>query len=582
MITTPAWIRSPQNLIHLATTLLLLSAFAVVLINLWVTFKLYLPVYFMDDWNHYSNYIEAGLGEHLISTRLGHSMVLPKLLYVFQAEFMAGTGPALIALGIALNALAAALLSLMLWQRSIQAPAWQRMLGAVIIFTAIFWMVRYSDYLRDLTIHNHLVVAFTVLACFVLVRYLDTLETKRSCLTNRWWLIMTAACIAASISFGTGMATWPALIFIMLLHRAPLNHLAWFTGIGIIVVGTIQFLLPESNVDHDMRLDPRIVTFIPEFLGNIWPLALIPSHIEADNLARFIAMAFGITGVILLLFATWRHFRTKQPDTGLAMPLALAWFALAISAMVFLGRSSETVAADHARLATWQVLFWVALGWLGLYQLMRAQLRPWLARGSLLIACAGFIGISGFTTFHLLPDRASLHDRVQSAGLILATAPRMHGRAAFTLHVFKPDLVLETLPHLEKHQRNIYAHAWHTELGKRFSSIYNVSTTEACSGNRQMRTRPADGKVAIYEGQARHTGNHVITRLVFVYEDTVVGVGIPAYHAGWPDILARYPRSWTGVVNMDYASSTSTSPHEATAYGVLADGVTACRVTLPW
>jgi hypothetical protein len=367
---------------------------AVALVYLWsslatiANFAFRYPAF--DQFRLYPIYLGLPFPENAIQIENGHRPILPALVRLAEIRWFAADQWLQIAIGLACALLA---LTLLIWtlSRDRGLKALQVSAGTLMAVLAIFWLGN----ARILMHGNELVHAYIVvllLICMVLA-----IHAARTAHTNLWMGAAALCAFAATFTFGSGMACFPALFVGAFLVRTPPRALALPAVLFAGALATYVFALPGNDgIRHVISVDPAAnISALLSFLASPWmnawlgmadpPLISSIQHSALHSAigyfvvetARAIAkplgsqwlmrecLVVGALGVLIwsgTLLHAWRQGRELSRVRLLA--IALMSFGIGVAAMVSATRM-ESFLAHPTGILTDRYLPWSCLFWLG-------------------------------------------------------------------------------------------------------------------------------------------------------------------------------------------------------------------------
>ncbi len=340
---------------------------------------------YADQWGFYRLLIEEPFGRYLFMAENGHREVLPKLARMAELRWLDADQSlqigfavvfALATLGVLVHATARARL----------APA-ARLAVLAIGVLGVFWTgnQRALAHPND-AIHAYLVTFFAFAGFVLVLRASGRDETRRA--------ILAASCgLAATFSFGSGIAALPAMLFVLALRRAP--WAAWWPLLAGLAIAFALYLTGAAEATTTtLRFDPLAQLAIglhwlaAPLVYVFWPLldpAIAaqlpagPTRAVATAVAEAWAGMFGpidasrspqivvgATGLAWFLAACLRAWREREGDAPIArLALGITGFAACVGAIVALSRATYFVLLPDQiqapRYLVWSSLFWAGL-----------------------------------------------------------------------------------------------------------------------------------------------------------------------------------------------------------------------------
>lgn len=350
------------------------------------------PYPMLDQFRLYRFYLGLPFPENAVQLENGHRPLLPALVRLAEIEWFSADQVLQIVVGAA-AALAALGLIVATIARERNLPLLTRTAACALAALAIFWLGN----ARMLMHGNELVhTYFVVLSCGLALACIAAARHGRPA---RWTTLAGVCCLAATFSFGTGMASFGAVLGLGLILRLRARDLAIPGAMLLFALAVYLLGLPgNSDVRGTLLLDPAgnlaalarwlSAPWMRAWLGHADPSiepwlqsSLLGSGAVGRTLvatARWIAAPFGtdpamplgatvgglgIAGLLAALVHAWRHPQRLGAMRVLALGFAL--FGLGAAVIVCFARVSlfkiapEQVFAD--RYLPWSCLFWLGL-----------------------------------------------------------------------------------------------------------------------------------------------------------------------------------------------------------------------------
>lgn len=372
------------------------SAFAALLVVCFGVFAmLQAPlVPYADAWRFLAHFLSEPFPGNVLGADNGHLELFPDLVRVAELEWFAANQCLQTAVGMGL-ALASWLVAVQALRGDAREPARFWAVGLVLAL-GLFWLGNF----RALMHANETVHAYAVtLGLFAGI----ALATRG----GAWASVAAALCaVFASLSFGSGLAVFPALMLVLALRRAPwrewLPMAVALVGVVLLMLslrdGTTRTLIAIDGVARAEALlrwlggpalyaswplwDPEIAARVPTALLREATQPLAVAYEQAAGpvlLARWPHLAWGLIGAGVF---AWSLLRSWRKGGGLALiGTATAAFALCVGALIVLVRASYFEQHPDQLLAP-RYLVWTSLFWMGLGLVLLDALKP--TRGALL------------------------------------------------------------------------------------------------------------------------------------------------------------------------------------------------------
>jgi len=276
-----------------------------------------------------------------------HAMYLPNLLYLANARLTAFNLYALLYLGLAFAAVRIPLLWFALTRRT-DSPLPRALLWPLLAALACS-EAQISIFEHGLTtLGQNVTTTLLVIGAWCLVRW-----------PGRWLALwpMLAAGIAASLTFGSGLALWPAFLLGMWLlgFRSVRHYVTWAAGAAIAALPYGYFLVLHyvpGSANAAVKSPTRLLVTPPTILG--LPLSLGYSR----PLAGIIGL--GSIGLALLALALlWRVRHTAAPRRAAPALMLLAYGGI-VALQIGLFRGATAAWYTYVGMAFWSGLIGLA------------------------------------------------------------------------------------------------------------------------------------------------------------------------------------------------------------------------------
>lgn len=302
-----------------------------------------------------------------------HLILLPKLIYLLNTALTGGSN---VALGVFAWLASAATVALLL----VAQRPWLR--GRRSITILVFWLL--MIYLFPLQAIHHYAVGMSgtawVTANLLAVGAILAMTTDR-------WVVSGTLAVLATLTYGTGMAVWPALVVIVVMRR----RWSWRDAV-LLVLGALVVALAIATAGAGHPYEPKSP------LGGAVPLAnalvgaqaaVVPAgSLFTDRVPAAIVVGFVLTAAYVALAVV--SFRRRCAGTVVSW-VAIGAFAMSAFAMFSLSRGAlESMELfSHSRYMGMSGLFVLSVSMLLLMLFPGRRLVAWvigLAAASTLIA----------------------------------------------------------------------------------------------------------------------------------------------------------------------------------------------------
>ncbi|MEO5559746.1 MAG: hypothetical protein ABIO49_08025 [Dokdonella sp.] len=381
----------------------LVAALAYVAFAIVATIVVSPRVPFADAWRHYERLLTLPFPGSVFSADNGHPEVFANLVRYASLHWLGGSEGVQIAIGLLLALATLGVLLQVVW-RTREVPLEGRAAAAFVLTLGVFWLGNARGLLHD----NESLQIYSVLLCLAVALSLLLGAGRQAPASLMRVAAATALCFVASFNFGSGIASFGALLALLFVQRAPLSRF-YVVVVGLVLAAVCYRLLDGSNgrlllqpwTQADIALRwlaaPLIYLFWP-FVDPAVTATLPYPLIHAGFIARLWTAVFGnvylnvilqaVAGAALtitIVFATLQARRRHESTNDVVrLGLALAWFALGVAVLVALVRTSYFIALPSQVYAP-RYLPWSSLAWAGLLLALVAQ-RP--ARARLIVVAA--------------------------------------------------------------------------------------------------------------------------------------------------------------------------------------------------
>jgi len=332
---------------------------------------------YADTWRFLTAFLETPFPDNVLGADNGHREVLPNAIRVAELHWLDANQWLQVLLGIYMAVLACA----GIWRASKGTDKNLQAATAATIAVGIFWLGNSRK-----TAHgSESIHLFLVMLCLIHgVRLLLSDHVRRGWYAGGLGLV-------ASLSFGSGAASFAAFLVVLWLRREPLLRYAQVMSMA--AVGALFVMLGNDGAIGSKNLE--LVAHIDQVMRWLgapfaWVLspALDPAHAERLPLAplravfepiatfaqdtfgparmnRWPGALFGAAGTIWLALATYRARSNGDTNRIRLFALGLAWFGFAVGLLVVLARCGFFLRKPDQIIAQrylpWSMLMWTGL-----------------------------------------------------------------------------------------------------------------------------------------------------------------------------------------------------------------------------
>jgi hypothetical protein len=457
-----------------------------------------------DQWRMYQSMLTLPFPSNVIELENGHRPIIPNLVRLAEVQWFAANQSLQIIIGIACAIMSLIVLTVVIWRdRALNFST--HAAGSLICVLGIFWLANS----RMLMHGNEALQAQLVLLAVIFA----ALCVYRSRLSGSigWLTAASLCCAVATFCFGSGVASFPAVIALGILLRIPLRRLAIPALVLVICLFIYLYALPgDDGVRQMLVLRPWESTKTSMlWLSSPWPTAwlgladppLYPDVAESlrDNVLvtsanaivsithlawRTLSLIIGFVGVALFALRMSRMLTGRQEISLLqSLAIMLSLFALATAVVIGVGRT-DFFASNPDQVFADRYLMWPCLFWCGLALLLLVDIRKLRSRW---VTYTGAVFLLSAPVMMLLMQ---IHDAGWSA-VVYQDAQR--GAAASRSGVIDLDVVNGNADDLKQFQQTealfrerdlaMFADpAWHS-LGKRWTGSLDVDNDVTVTAN---------------------------------------------------------------------------------------------------
>lgn len=344
-----------------------------------------------DQYRLYPNYLGLPFPQNAIQLENGHRPILPILVRLAEIRWFDANQLLQIATGIGAALLACGLVILALVrERSI--PALARAAACLFVVVAVFWLGNARMLMHGNELDH---VYFVLLATVGALLAVDAAKRRHAA---AWTFVAALCCLAATFSFGAGIASFVATIVLGLVLRLRKRDLAILgAALAVAAIAYLSGLPGTGGVRGSLLLDPAAnLSVLARWLAAPWMRAWLgqgdpptepwlqssmlstqfdtllvvtarwisaPFGANAPNIIAAIIGSAGLVAYLIMLAHCWRS--ATRPATPRVLALGLSTFAFCAAAIVCIARlhyfqsSPMQIYAD--RYLPWSCLFWLGL-----------------------------------------------------------------------------------------------------------------------------------------------------------------------------------------------------------------------------
>lgn len=473
---------------------------------------------YADQWRFYENLLSRTFPWNILAPDNGHHEILPNWINLADIYWVQGEQGLVI--GVAIFCVAASF-AIVAWSVGRTLRPGTQQLAVVLVFAlGVFWLgnERILTHARE-AIHAYMVTLFAFIAITL------TGHESREGEGRRLAVASTFAMLAA-FSFGSGIATFPAMFYLLGLRRArtrswllvcaflALTLIAYTWGRSDATTSTVRFEpIAQAQLFLHWLAAPFVYLFWPFLDGDI--AARLPSAGLREGAgwvagtwttlfgnirdSRTPQIVVGLIGIGAFLLVSWRAFRCADSSArAQRLALGIATFGLTVGGVVALSRLDYFNEFPGQIQAT-RYLVWSSLFWSGLLAAALLQMRS--ARRA---ACVALLVALIVAPSQLWMDQLSISMRRAAEQVALGAAVGVIDRAEPSGETI-PEEMLAALPLLAK--RGITMYAW-PETRLLGSAPDRLQTHPVAVGNLQLteidNRFDAPGMLVLFDAEPEH------------------------------------------------------------------------------
>ncbi len=552
---------------------------------------------YVDDWRILDHYQSMPFLDYLFTPQNGHHVPVTLALFALDYEVLGGRSHLLV-----LASLLCVWMSIGFLYRifrdhdGLSTPVSRIVFGFACFL--LLWAVSCHDLLWGLNHCNQQTLLLLILCLAILVRAKpSSVRAKPSsnrALRRPLWLAVLCAFLA-TFSWGIGVAAWAALIVVTALRGFPWRVVAGLAVGGAAIAALRGLVIPPHpsiafgrSFSLALHEPLSLVESAAALLGSaparvVLGLGLggrMPRSLDAfDGWMAYGedlytgALGFGASGLVVfgaLVIARWRRAAGPALDT---LVIGLMAFGIAGAVLIAFAKLPFAGPGDAVaiRWVVWSGLFWIGASVALAPRRGERSAHPRVLLASLLLPVISACMIPA------LQDARALHAMRKSQASRLSLALLLdvrHDRLARSVALDEPDLVYRVADRLERGGRHPFDDPRRSLRGAmlraRFVEVGN------CTG-RFAGTRPVPSAVppaAEVRRAAVLTTELPAPRFVVLTDDAGVIHGLGDFAAAPPQFgeARSETAAWAGFI------AAYRPADRYTAYAVLADGRSACRL----
>jgi len=524
----------------LTATLLLLAAYHVLLtISTVSAYGLRYP--FMDQFRCNLRYLTMPFPQSVLALENGHRPIVPGLVRVVELKWLGGTQSLQAATAWLAAGLAAAILALEI-HRGLRGNTLLQAAGLCVIGTLLGWNANARMFIHSFEAVHVFYILFFVVAS---VEFAMRASGRSPALS---WIASSALCVAATFTFGPGIASFAALMSVAVLRRVGFRLIGLVAVAAIATLLVYYLMLPGSaGVRDNVAASPATVFFALARLGAMFA-EIVRSFVPVPAVVALVAWLAGGMVVALLAPSVIGRWRRRDEFSDLET-LGLALFVFGVTTNTLIAASRTAYFFDHpGELFADRYLFWSCVAWVGL-------ITYGLARLSYASGPSRYAGAAGIAVLSLCAIPSAVWANGWSAEVyrlseLTAVAQRLTIRDDATLAAISdegPIAASRALDEMRKRKLAMFAERVTMQLGDKVPMVNPRATVRVTTVN--VATAGSVGKVVrLLSGtlNERLASEAMSSQLWFVGSDGTL-IGRAALTYGLPTNRLRLGRpKWVG------------------------------------
>jgi hypothetical protein len=465
------------RLVSLATNFLswlaLLAGFITVGSIVYVVILGYTPMAFWDQWAELSV-----LAERVPPLRWfwephnEHRILVPKLFLMADYYLFHAKQKFLLA---SILAIQLAFLGLLSWSfrkfGHMRGAIWRTAVGVTACF--VFHPNQIENFGQGFQITfilQNFLTALSFVALLISAQHRGDVNTPGHRVRWNWLALSVFLAAAAMYSLAAGIVAWPVLLITAAALRMPRK------AIAVIFIAACAFI--ASFLFHHQSLDGHASPFhalrhpltMAEYVATYFGATFFDQQLRKD-------LWSGVLGLVLSVILVPPALRTRSP---LAVYLAmLSAQCVGTAILTSLGRlDSGIMEAAAGRYQTVAVVFWLTPAILILYAASSSRHTFFAPAAQLLLLLVAATSLA-----EVRPAEQHAMEQLRRDGTVAASLAAGVYDTKVVLTTFPvAQVVLETIPLLERNHWSVFDTPEFTNVGKRFAAVYGSTSDIACLG----------------------------------------------------------------------------------------------------
>lgn len=338
---------------------------------------------FLDQFRLYERYLTHGLWDGVAALENGHRPLLPGLVRWLDLFWQGGHGLLLTASAWGAAALALALLLRPVW-RELDTPL--AAAASVMLVVTLLWGAHARMFIHAFEAQHLWYILLGVVA--------GARAAIGAGASAARWSLALGCCVLATFSFGPGLASFAALLVLVLLQRAGWRLAGLVLLVAVVSAAAYLWWLPGADAVRGQSQGLNLLAALRAVGARwgAWWVEFLPWDGAPDMaLRRGLAFTLGTLAVgLVVVSAAWRWWRREHFSVTELLGLALLVFAVTANTLIAANRVAY-FELHPGQLFAERYLFWTGVLWagVGLYGLARVA-----AHGSPRVAGATLLGVA--------------------------------------------------------------------------------------------------------------------------------------------------------------------------------------------
>ena len=446
---------------------------------------------------------------------------------------------------------------------------------------SLFWAGSCFDFLWGLAHGNLMVTLWLFLSLSCLVAYVQRRRKKSPTEARRLLAFSAVTAFLATFSHGAGVSTWLSLIAISVVARLPWKVTASFAAGTVLTVALYSVGLekhPAVSIEiYEMTLLQRpfdLLEFTAAFVGGMFGWTADGLGFLGEDWIYPISACAGAMGMIAFTALGLSIARRPEDASPLAL-LAFGLMAFGLAAGFVVGLNRVWLRAEIAvaiRFVNWSAIFWTG-GAFAIPSFAKPDRRG--RRAAVAVVLLPVFSLC------MLPamQRAREVQFERKSGFANTSLMLLLGiedtRALKRLTNRHPEWVQRVAPRLKADRRGLFADPRAELPGAFLRDRFEESAAGDCVGEMRVRRRGARPWIAV-----RGWVKPRVETVDFIVIEDAKGIirGLGELVERVPPTGAKTPPEAGSLAWAGYIAGTGRSA-SYTAYGVLADGRSVCRLS---